>query len=105
MSTFEKKISDFDLNLLIGSTAEATQVDYDGRMAWNFIIPGFYSVTNVANTDLRIGQSMMRKRLVGAYGEFRASYRDFAYLTVSGRRSEEHTSELQSRGHLVCRLL
>src|SRR5207253_4902245 len=24
---------------------------------------------------------------------------------TSGRRSEEHTSELQSRGHLVCRLL
>src|SRR5690625_3971014 len=24
---------------------------------------------------------------------------------VLGRRSEEHTSELQSRGHLVCRLL
>src|SRR5690625_6684082 len=27
--------------------------------------------------------------------------RDFAYAS----RSEEHTSELQSRGHLVCRLL
>src|SRR5437870_8844558 len=26
-------------------------------------------------------------------------------LTASERRSEEHTSELQSRGHLVCRLL
>src|SRR5437870_9081292 len=25
--------------------------------------------------------------------------------TASSRRSEEHTSELQSRGHLVCRLL
>src|SRR5690625_3902526 len=25
--------------------------------------------------------------------------------TMAGRRSEEHTSELQSRGHLVCRLL
>src|SRR5690625_6397251 len=24
---------------------------------------------------------------------------------LGGRRSEEHTSELQSRGHLVCRLL
>src|SRR5439155_20272499 len=24
---------------------------------------------------------------------------------VAGERSEEHTSELQSRGHLVCRLL
>src|SRR5437660_8311914 len=26
-------------------------------------------------------------------------------LTAVGHRSEEHTSELQSRGHLVCRLL
>src|SRR5690625_6831563 len=28
-----------------------------------------------------------------------------ARLVRSCRRSEEHTSELQSRGHLVCRLL
>src|SRR5437870_9928231 len=28
-----------------------------------------------------------------------------AALTVAVMRSEEHTSELQSRGHLVCRLL
>ena len=27
------------------------------------------------------------------------------YFGFGGRRSEEHTSELQSRGHLVCRLL
>src|SRR5437660_6613446 len=26
-------------------------------------------------------------------------------LVLAGARSEEHTSELQSRGHLVCRLL
>src|SRR5690625_5553654 len=26
-------------------------------------------------------------------------------ITANGIRSEEHTSELQSRGHLVCRLL
>src|SRR5690625_2220044 len=31
---------------------------------------------------------------------------DETYIRVGGRwRSEEHTSELQSRGHLVCRLL
>src|SRR5690625_6366845 len=29
----------------------------------------------------------------------------WAYLSVKQIRSEEHTSELQSRGHLVCRLL
>src|SRR5690625_6013928 len=28
-----------------------------------------------------------------------------AFLVLGKMRSEEHTSELQSRGHLVCRLL
>src|SRR5690625_6451391 len=30
---------------------------------------------------------------------------NFTSFTMSSSRSEEHTSELQSRGHLVCRLL
>src|SRR5690625_6339276 len=30
---------------------------------------------------------------------------DYARRLVESARSEEHTSELQSRGHLVCRLL
>src|SRR5690625_6256609 len=36
-----------------------------------------------------------------AYRTFARHYRDYAMKY----RSEEHTSELQSRGHLVCRLL
>src|SRR5439155_4000513 len=50
-----------------------------------------------------------------AYAEFLSSYSTVparlpAYLAGHGTfemafRSEEHTSELQSRGHLVCRLL
>src|SRR5690625_6880876 len=40
--------------------------------------------------------------------EKEAAYKWISYFTspeVNGERSEEHTSELQSRGHLVCRLL
>src|SRR5690625_6154526 len=44
-----------------------------------------------------------------AHLEMAPAYRhDASLLSVQGkpcRRSEEHTSELQSRGHLVCRLL
>src|SRR2546422_4089326 len=35
----------------------------------------------------------------------RAGYSANAEVIISRRRSEEHTSELQSRLHLVCRLL
>src|SRR5690625_5331667 len=35
----------------------------------------------------------------------RDKVREIAELKLEDLRSEEHTSELQSRGHLVCRLL
>src|SRR5690554_7189311 len=50
----------------------------------------------------RLTQARLR-RLVLRVGEYdRQSY---GYLKVPLWRSEEHTSELQSRPHLVCRLL
>src|SRR5437870_11345133 len=36
---------------------------------------------------------------------YRFAWANCTASSVSVRRSEEHTSELQSRGHLVCRLL
>src|SRR5205814_7131493 len=37
--------------------------------------------------------------------QFRSNYFDFIFFSFNGIRSEEHTSELQSLRHLVCRLL
>src|SRR5690625_887666 len=42
--------------------------------------------------------SPLGRRLGGLLGQYRIRYR------AVPKRSEEHTSELQSRGHLVCRL-
>src|SRR5690625_6935701 len=43
------------------------------------------------------------KSVRGAYGGYKLA-KDPSVIKA-GDRSEEHTSELQSRGHLVCRLL
>lgn len=99
MTNFHKQISDFDLNLLLGTTAESTEVKYNGRKAWNFIIPDFYTVTNVANTDLAIAQSRSQKRLVGVYGEFRASYKNMLYATVTGRNDWTSTLPINNRSY------
>src|SRR5690625_2153859 len=42
-----------------------------------------------------------------AHGSISSTHlNDVAFVRLKGKyRSEEHTSELQSRGHLVCRLL
>src|SRR5690625_7023814 len=58
------------------------------------------------------GQSRLKalaaRRISGEPLEHIVGWVDFAGLRLNvrpGVRSEEHTSELQSRGHLVCRLL
>src|SRR5690625_5844430 len=50
--------------------------------------------------------SFHRDYRMGSWRSRRVRSADGGYGEHSGRRrSEEHTSELQSRGHLVCRLL
>src|SRR5690625_6692124 len=46
------------------------------------------------------------RSISSSMSDARLSCRRYASSRISSRlRSEEHTSELQSRGHLVCRLL
>src|SRR5690625_3892491 len=45
------------------------------------------------------------RRSLAMMTEIRAQLAEAAMEAFDGVRSEEHTSELQSRGHLVCRLL
>src|SRR3989442_9522927 len=50
--------------------------------------------------------SVVATQPVGGDGSFAfTGLSDGAYQVFAGERSEEHTSELQSRPHLVCRLL
>src|SRR5690625_5396916 len=51
---------------------------------------------SLANSDVVVERTFRQQRLIPAFMEPRSTVVD---------RSEEHTSELQSRGHLVCRLL
>src|SRR5690625_6658249 len=61
------------------------------------------SVSYIACEDTRTSSALLQK-----YGIDKPLFsfpQHNEHQTVSHIRSEEHTSELQSRGHLVCRLL
>src|SRR5690625_6248214 len=53
------------------------------------------------------GESILQGNQLGDFTPLLAHNKPFCRLCTlqPGSRSEEHTSELQSRGHLVCRLL
>src|SRR2546422_7450003 len=56
-------------------------------------------------TTLFRSDFMSRARLTGNWGGFRDELGKKGVVFDADLRSEEHTSELQSRLHLVCRLL
>src|SRR3712207_7191107 len=54
---------------------------------------------------LTSSEGKQRQRLRAAAVSPRKPYDNWRFRTCPSRRSEEHTSELQSRQYLVCRLL
>src|SRR3989442_8560000 len=67
-------------------------------------------IVGVANaystiTPCNLGLDLLAKRAEAALRAAGVMPQTFGTITVSDGRSEEHTSELQSRPHLVCRLL
>src|SRR5207253_4388643 len=85
------------------------------RASWERPLPGVYHSFLVelysGYTFDRVGSGGTSSNLSGGMGSCAYNLKpwlqivgDASYSLVSSR-SEEHTSELQSRGHLVCRLL
>ena len=91
MANAHKAFGDFDFNLLVGSTAESTTRVNNTRWGWDFVTAGTISFGNIIEENKRFTERTTRKRLVGVYGEFRAAYKNIAYLTVTGRNDWSST--------------
>jgi TonB-linked SusC/RagA family outer membrane protein len=99
MSSMQKNFGDFDLSLLLGTTSESTKWTNTTHWGYNFITPGTISFSNIGTGNQFFKDSTIRKRLVGVYGEFRASWKNMLYLTVTGRNDWSSTLPIAERSY------
>ena len=99
MTNLNKKFGDFDFNLLLGTTTESTTRLSQNHWGYNFITPGTISFNNIAKENQFFKDATSKKRMVGVYGEFRASYKSLAYLTVTGRNDWSSTLPVENRSY------
>ncbi|MGM9773980.1 MAG: SusC/RagA family TonB-linked outer membrane protein [Candidatus Egerieousia sp.] len=99
MSNMSKTFGDFDFNLLIGSTIDETKSNSTYMMAYNFSVPDFFSYSNASNNDKQFQTSRSKRRLVGLFGEFRASWKNMLFLTVTGRNDWTSTLPKDERSY------
>ncbi len=99
MSNFEKQYGDFDFGLLLGYFSEQTKTTTNRRMGYDFVVSNFFSFENIVAANKKFAEINMMKRLFGIYGEFRASYRNMLYLTVTGRNDWTSTLPVENRSY------
>lgn len=99
MTNFHKAFNDFDFNLLLGNTTESTERLNQTHWGYNFITAGTISFSNISKENQFFTDATVKKRLVGLYGEFRASYKNMAYLTLTGRNDWSSTLPIDNRSY------
>src|SRR5437660_6291947 len=83
--TKAEKVDDYTVDFVLPSPNPILHYEWD---TWYIMSKKWAEANNSAAVQPATGTQM-----------------SYAALHTNGTRSEEHTSELQSRGHLVCRLL
>lgn len=96
MNNFHKTFGDFEARLMIGGTTESTETLSQNHWGYNFATPGTVSLNNIATTNKFFTDATARKRLVGVYGEAGISYKNIAYLTVTGRNDWASTVSIDN---------
>ena len=99
ISNMDKKFGDFDFGLLLGLNTDQTQRESIYTLAYNFSVPEFFSYANTDQDYKRFSHSSSLKRLIGVFGEFRASWKNTVFLTVTGRNDWTSTLPLDSRSY------
>ena len=99
MLNFHKTWGDFDVAALVGTATEATDRRSNTMWGWSFETPGTISFSNILDENKKFTDGTTQKRLVGVYGEVRASYKNIAYLTVTGRNDWTSTLPVENRSY------
>lgn len=82
---FSKKVDDFGLRLTVGNqiinrTAKSLGVSING-----LVIPGLYNISNRQDAFPNGSESNSVQREVGLFGQFVGDYKNYLFLTLSGR--------------------
>jgi TonB-linked SusC/RagA family outer membrane protein len=99
MSNMHKTFGNFDLGFLLGTTTDAIESVRQNHYGYKFVTEGTISFNNIASTNQFFADRTIKNRLVGVYGELRASYKNIVYLTVTGRNDWSSTLPVENRSY------
>ncbi|MEL7589464.1 MAG: SusC/RagA family TonB-linked outer membrane protein [Prolixibacteraceae bacterium] len=101
--SYDTDFGDFNLSASAGGNymfqyaSNSTTKAKDGGSG--LIIPGIYSISNIANTNIQYNSSWSRKAIYSAYALASLGYKDFAYLDLTARNDWSSTLPEENRSY------
>ena len=97
--TYTKKIGDFHLSSSAGGNLlkfKGERIDAGGD---NLVLPGLFTLSNVARGGLSYNSSLSEKAIYSAYGLLSLSYKDIAFVDVTARNDWSSTLPKENRSY------
>ncbi len=99
MINFDKAFGDYNVGALAGWTTESTKRVNQTHWGYDFTTPGVISFANIPNGTKFFNENTSRKRLVGAYGEIRADWKNTVFLSATARNDWSSTLPKENRSY------
>ncbi|MCA1761948.1 MAG: SusC/RagA family TonB-linked outer membrane protein [Cryomorphaceae bacterium] len=82
---------DFNASLTVGHNYQEFNKTFYIVDGFDFVIDGFYDMSNVASLNVEADDFLDRSRLMGVYGDLSLDYKRMHYLTFTGRNDWSST--------------
>lgn len=99
MTNFNKQFGDFNVNLMLGTSTDKTDINTTNRMAYNFQVDNVLAYGNAPEDNKKFSYNITQKRLVSAFGEARVDWKNTIFATVTGRNDWTSTLPLENRSY------
>jgi TonB-linked SusC/RagA family outer membrane protein len=102
LATYAKSLQDFSLSLSLGGNARNSTnrfISESSRGGTGLVIPGLYTLQNIATANIQYSSSQSKKVVYSAYGMANVGYKDMIYLDLTARNDWSSTLPVDNRSY------
>ncbi|MHA8065315.1 SusC/RagA family TonB-linked outer membrane protein [Aquirufa sp. ROCK2-A2] len=102
LATWAKPVGDYSLSFSVGGNARnsrTSDVSNSSKGGTGLIIPGLYTLQNIANTNINYSSYQTQKVVYSGYGMANLGYKDMVYLDLTARNDWSSTLPVENRSY------
>ncbi|AWV98506.1 SusC/RagA family TonB-linked outer membrane protein [Arcticibacterium luteifluviistationis] len=102
LATYSKSLENFSLSVSAGGNSRSskfTDVSNTSRSGTGLVIPGLYTLQNIAPSNMAYASSLLNKVVYSAYGIANLGFKDMIYLDLTARNDWSSTLPVENRSY------